>query len=42
MFIIEMATVPPGRWIMLTDTCLAAQDKYKAYLGYFRIAYKAN
>ena len=23
----------------LTDTCLIAQDKYKAYLGYFRIAY---
>ncbi len=23
----------------LTDTCLAAQDKYKAYLDYFRIAY---
>ena len=24
----------------LTDTCLTAQDKYKAYLDYFRIAYK--
>lgn len=24
---------------LLTDTCLAAQDKYKAYLDYFRIAY---
>ena len=23
----------------LTDTCLIAQDKYKAYLDYFRIAY---
>ena len=23
----------------LTDTCLAAQDKYKAYLDYFRITY---
>lgn len=23
----------------LTDTCLRAQDKYKAYLNYFRIAY---
>lgn len=23
----------------LTDTCLSAQDKYKAYLDYFRIAY---
>ena len=23
----------------LTDTCLTAQDKYKAYLAYFRIAY---
>ena len=23
----------------LTDTCLAAQDKYKAYLDYFRIGY---
>ena len=23
----------------LTDTCLTAQDRYKAYLGYFRIAY---
>lgn len=23
----------------LTDTCLAAQDQYKAYLDYFRIAY---
>ena len=23
----------------LTDTCLAAQDKYKTYLDYFRIAY---
>ena len=21
------------------DTCLAAQDKYKAYLDYFRISY---
>ena len=25
----------------LTDTCLTAQDKYKAYLDYFRIAYLA-
>ena len=24
----------------LTDTCLAAQDKYKAYLDYFRIRYE--
>ena len=24
----------------LTDTCLSAQDKFKAYLDYFRIAYK--
>ncbi|MCC8081903.1 MAG: Fic family protein [Lachnospiraceae bacterium] len=24
----------------LTDTCLAAQDKYKAYLDYFRIRYQ--
>ena len=24
----------------LTDTCLTAQDKYKAYLDYFRITYK--
>ena len=24
----------------LTDTCLTAQDKYKAYLDYFRIAYE--
>ena len=23
----------------LTDTCLSAQDKYKAYLDYFRIEY---
>ena len=23
----------------LSDTCLTAQDKYKAYLDYFRIAY---
>lgn len=23
----------------LTDTCLTAQDKYKAYLDYFRITY---
>ena len=23
----------------LTDTCLTAQDKYKAYLDYFRIMY---
>ena len=23
----------------LTDTCLNAQDKYKAYFDYFRIAY---
>ena len=23
----------------LTDTCLSAQDKYKAHLDYFRIAY---
>ena len=23
----------------LADTCLTAQDKYKAYLDYFRIAY---
>lgn len=23
----------------LTDICLAAQDTYKAYLDYFRIAY---
>ena len=23
----------------LTDTCLSAQDKFKAYLDYFRIAY---
>lgn len=23
----------------LTDTCLTAQDKYKAYLDYFRIGY---
>ena len=23
----------------LTDTCLTAQDKYKAYLEYFKIAY---
>ena len=23
----------------LTDTCLTAQDKYKAYLDYFRISY---
>ena len=23
----------------LTDTCLTSQDKYKAYLDYFRIAY---
>ena len=23
----------------LTDTCLTAQDKYKAYLDYFRIPY---
>ena len=26
----------------LTDTCLTAQDKYKAYLDYFRIGYKAR
>ena len=24
----------------LTDTCLTAQDRYKAYLDYFRIAYQ--
>lgn len=24
------------------DTCLSAQDKYKAYLDYFRIAYENN
>ncbi len=23
----------------LTDTCLTAQDRYKAYLDYFRIVY---
>lgn len=23
----------------LTDTCLTAQDRYKAYLDYFRIEY---
>ena len=23
----------------LTDACLAAQDRYKAYLDYFRIEY---
>ena len=23
----------------LTDTCLTAQDKYKAYLDYFKIEY---
>ena len=23
----------------LTDTCLAAQDQYKAYLDYFKILY---
>lgn len=26
----------------LIDTCLSAQDKYKAYLDYFRIAYENN
>ena len=26
----------------LTDTCLTAQDKYKAYLDYFRIKYKED
>ena len=26
----------------LTDTCLAAQDKYKAYLDYFRIPYEVK
>lgn len=26
----------------LTDTCLTAQDRYKAYLDYFRIGYKEN
>jgi len=26
----------------LMDTCLLAQDKYKAYLDYFRIAYENN
>ena len=26
----------------LTDTCLAAQDKYKAYLDYFRIPYEVR
>lgn len=26
----------------LMDTCLSAQDKYKAYLDYFRIAYENN
>ena len=26
----------------LTDTCLAAQDKYKAYLDYLRIVYKCK
>ena len=25
--------------VYLTDTCLTAQDKYKAYLDYFRIEY---
>ena len=25
----------------LTDTCLAAQDKYKAYLDFFRIEYES-
>ena len=24
----------------LVDTCLAAQDKYKAYLDYFKIKYE--
>ena len=24
----------------LTDTCLSAQDRYKAYLNYFRIEYE--
>lgn len=26
----------------LTDTCLTAQDRYKAYLDYFRISYSAR
>ena len=26
----------------LMDTCLSAQDTYKAYLDYFRIAYENN
>ena len=26
----------------LTNTCLTAQDKYKAYLDYFRIAYLSD
>ena len=26
----------------LTDTCLTAQDKYKAYLDYFRIPYESE
>ena len=26
----------------LTDTCLTAQDRYKAYLDYFRIAYQVS
>lgn len=26
----------------LMDTCLSAQDKYKAYLDYFKIAYENN
>ena len=26
----------------LRDTCLTAQDKYKAYLDYFRIKYKED
>ena len=25
--------------VCLTDTCLAAQDKFKKYLDYFRIQY---
>ena len=27
---------------MKEDICLSAQDKYKAYLDYFRIAYENN
>ncbi len=34
-----LLSVQKGKGAYLTDTCLAAQDKFKKYLDYFRIGY---